>query len=164
MTDPDPTGGAENPASLAEPRWSQVIEDMEATAAAYREDGWDAVVIHPGDVATFTQANRRRGFDLLAPDNEFEEAAALFDRCDGFKSAEVYRAVENAVVYLVIAMEDSDEEGALCVPAYYSHADDTDFVEMLETAETVPIHVRPLNQRRILTFTHQNPSLFLPDE
>lgn len=160
----DPKGDPENPASLAQPRWLQVIDDMEATAEAYRDRGWDAEVIHPGDVATFTDGKGRQGLELLAPDNEFDPAARLFDVCDGFSTAEVYKAVDGATVYLVIALEDAETEGALCLPAYYSHADDTAFVEMLRESEEIQIHVRPLDERRILTFAHQDPTLLLPEE
>lgn len=164
VSDMDPKGEPENPASLAQPRWLQVIDEMEATAEAYRDRGWEAEVIHPGDVVTFTEAKGRQGLELLAPDNEFDAAAGLFDACDGFSSAEVYRAVDGATVYLVIALEDTETGGALCLPAYYSHADDTAFVKMLRESDAIPIHVRPLDERRILTFSHQDPSLLLPDE
>lgn len=168
MTDEDQSGegpepGQNNPASEAMSFWERLIEDMEATAAEYREQGWSAVEIHPGDVSTFSGEQDRRGFELLPPDDEFNNAAAAFDECDGFEAGEVYRAVEGGVVYVLVVLEAPETKTALLLPAYYNHGQETDFVEMLESTDSVPIHVRPLDERRVLTFTYNEPSLFLPE-
>lgn len=168
MTDEDnpgemPDSPENNPASEAMPYWERLIEDMEATAEEYRNSGWEAVELHPGDVSVFPGEQGRRGIELLVPDNEFDPMAEAFDAAEGFDSGEVYRASENSILYFLVVMEDESTETAILLPAHYSHRRETDFVEMLQSASDVPIHVRPLNERRILTFAHKDPSLFLPE-
>ena len=51
--------------------WSAVIEDMEATAAEYRERGWTALELHPGD-SVLVDSDRRTGLDVVLPGPEFE--------------------------------------------------------------------------------------------
>ena len=168
MTDEDQPGEMpepeeNNPASQAMPYWERLIEDMEVTAEEYRDRGWKAVEVHPGDVSVFPGEQGRRGIELLAPDNEFDPLAEAFDEAEGFDSGEVYRASENSVLYFLVVMEDERAEVVILLPAYYNHRTETDFVEMLQSASDVPIHVRPLNERRILTFAQKDPSLFLPE-
>jgi hypothetical protein len=148
------------------PRWEQVIDDMTATAEEYRERGWDAHEIHPGDVARFAAETPegRTGFELVAPGDEFDAAANAFDEADGFESAQVFRAGTSGTLYVVVVLESPQTETAVLMPMYYSPQEDEQFREMLEREDDVRIHVRPLNERRVLTFTHDDVSLFLPDE
>ncbi|OYR87879.1 hypothetical protein DJ71_05205 [Halorubrum sp. E3] len=44
--------------------WSAVIEDMEATAAEYRERGWTTLELHPGD-SVLVDSDRRTGEDNI---------------------------------------------------------------------------------------------------
>jgi hypothetical protein len=143
--------------------WERVVEDMAATANEYREDGWDVVEIHPGDVMVATE-DRRSGFEVLAPDDEFDRAAAAVDDSDGLESANVFRAETEGSLFFVVALEDQSTETALLVPLQYVPGEESDFVEMVEEDGEVRTHVRPLDQRRVLTFTHDDPSLFLPAE
>lgn len=163
--DPDPVGEPDNPADDAMPRWEQVMEDMAATAEEYRERGWDAHEVHPGDVGLFADPDKegRTGIDLLAPDNEFDPVAEAFDAADGFESAQVFRADTEGTIYLVVALESEATETVVLLPAYYSPPEHEAFMDMIYADGEVRIHVRPLNERRILTFTHEDPSLFLPN-
>lgn len=162
--EPDPVGKPDNPAETAMPYWEQVMEDMAATAEEYRSRGWSVQEIHPGDVSIFTGEADRTGIELLAPDNEFDPAAEAFDAAGGFENAQVFRAETEGTVYLVIALEDSANETAVLYPAYYSPGHHDEFVEMIQSEGVVRTHIRPLDQRRILTFTHEDPSLFLPED
>ena len=145
------------------PYWRQVVEDMEATAEEYRDRGWQAIPIHPGDVAVFSEDLDRTGIELLPPDNEFDELAEAFDEAGGFESAEVLRADTEGSIYVVVVLEDEPTETAVLLPAYYSPPEDEAFVDMIQREGEVRIHVRPLDERRVLTFTHENEELFLPE-
>ncbi|MFB6270635.1 MAG: hypothetical protein ABEH83_11860 [Halobacterium sp.] len=158
-TDPGTDPGMDPTAT----NWERVVEDMTATADEYRERGWDAIEIHPGDVMVATD-DRRTGLEVLAPDDEFDRAAAAVDDSDGFESANVFRAETEGVLYFVVVLEDPSAETALLYPVQYAPGEETDFVEMVEKEGEVRTHVRPLDQRRVLTFTHDDPSLFLPGE
>lgn len=159
-----PRGDSTNPADAAMPYWEQVVEDMAATADEYREKGWDALEIHPGDVQVRAGDVERTGFELLAPDNEFDPLSEAVDAGDGFDSANVYRANPSGTVYAVVALEDESIETALLFPVYYAPGQHQDLVEMVRSEGEVRTHVRPLDDRRIFTFTHDDPSLFLPDD
>lgn len=163
--DRDPVGEPDNPADDALPHWERVMEDMAATAEEYRDGGWDAHEVHPGDVGLFANRDEegRTGIDLLAPDNEFDPVADAFDAADGFSDAQVFRADTGSSVFFVVALESPETETVVLLPAYYSPPEHEDFMDMIHEEGEVRIHVRPLNERRVLTFTHDDPSLFLPD-
>lgn len=161
---PGPPESVDNPAEAAMPYWEQVVEDMAATAAAYREDGWEALEVHPGDVHVSAGDFDRTGFDLLVPDNEFDPVADAVDDGEGFESAEIYRAAPSGTVYVVVALEDAPTETAILFPLYYLPDEHPDFVEMMRSDGEVRTHLRPLDERRIITFTHDEPSLFLPED
>lgn len=162
-TDPDPTGESDNPASDAMPYWDQVVEDMAATAMDYRDRGWEAHEIHPGDVGVHAGDVDRTGIELLAPDDEFDAMVAAFEDTTGFERAEVYRADTDGMVYAVVAFENPAAGVAVLAPMYYSPPEHDDFVAMVEAEGEVRIHVRPLDEREVLTFRVENPARFLPD-
>ena len=76
----DPT---DNPIGRVVGPWQRVIDDMVAIASRYREDGWTAIELHPGDVTVLTGAPRtvaerrgsyepeshRLGLDVVVPDD-----------------------------------------------------------------------------------------------
>lgn len=161
--EPDPDADADPGIDPTMPHWERVVEDMAATADEYRDRGWDAVEVHPGDVLAATD-DHRSGFELLAPDDEFERVAAAVDDSDGFDSANVFRAATEGTLFFVVVLEDPGTETAILLPAYYAPGENEEFVEMLQTEGEVRTHVRPLDQRRVLTFSHDDPSLFLPDD
>jgi hypothetical protein len=163
--DGDSVGDPDERADEVPSHWEQVMTDMAATAEEYRERGWDAHEVHPGDVGLFADrdAEGRTGIDLLAPDNEFDPVAEAFDAAGGFEDAQVFRADTSGSVYFVVALESAATETAVLLPAHYSPPENEEFMDMIYEEGEVRIHVRPLNERRVLTFTHEDPSLFLPD-
>lgn len=152
------------PASDTMPYWEQVVDDMAATAEEYRERGWRVVEIHPGDVSVFADAPDRTGIELVAPDDEFDDLAAAFDEVDAFDDAQVLRAATEGTLYAVVVLEDPGTETVTLLPIYYVPGEEEGFVEMMQTEGEVRIHVRPLDERRVLTFTSDDPSLFLPSD
>jgi hypothetical protein len=114
-------------------------------------------------VAVFADRGRT-GIELLAPDDEFDDLSTAYDEADGFESAQVFRADPGGSIFLVIALENPGTETVALLPAYYSPVEHNEFVEMIRDEGEVRTHVRPLDERRILTFTHDDPSLFLPAE
>jgi hypothetical protein len=55
-------------------RWRRVFDDTEATAAEYRDRGWEALALHPGDVNPIPDEAR---LHVLLPGPEFDEANDL---------------------------------------------------------------------------------------
>jgi len=145
------------------PRWTQVIEDMHATAEEYADAGWETVRLHPGDVAVLTggTADGRAGLDVLVPGEEFERLTdAVADRT--FDSHDVFRTTEGGVVFLLDVLTDASEEVAVFVPAYYE-VTDAEALHSTAADGTVTTYVRRLRNDRRVEFDHDEPDLFLPE-
>ena len=135
--------------------WEAVVEDMEATAAGYREAGVSVLELHPGDVTLLDEGN---GLDVLVPGDEFEELETLASEAT-FDSYEVYRAEESGTVFALIVLEDADGERAICCPIHY----DRDEIERLKRRlddGVLYTHIRPLADDRVVAFSYEDPDLF----
>lgn len=160
-----PRDGPDPAAEAVVEHWPGLVADLADLADAYRERGWDVHEIHPGDVTVLAGEDAtRHGFDVLAPDDEFDPVAAVVDDGATFPDATVYRRLEDGVCFLLVVLEDAAAETAVLVPAYYSPATEQAFVADLSERPTVELHLRPLDRRSLVTFQHDDPSLFLPNE
>ena len=161
--------------------WDDVIGDMEATAAEYRDAGWETLELHPGDVtpvpglrggdrtrvgddgraAGSDAAADEYGLDVLAPDDEF---AALTDRVEGatFDAYDAYRAQRGGVVFLVLAMRAPAAERAVLLPLHYRLDEGREMCRRADAAGEMRVSVRPLSDDRRVTFTQADPSNLLP--
>jgi len=143
--------------------WEDVVDDMEATAAEYRDRGWTVATVHPGDVTALDGAEGGRwGLDVLAPGDEFETVEELVAGDRSFDESEVYRAELEDLVVMVVAMLDGDTEHAVLFPAYYDVADATGMLDRARETGEIRTHLRPLDQRAVVTFRHADVELFLP--
>lgn len=140
--------------------WSAVIEDMEATATAYRDRGWTTLELHPGD-SVVVDSDRRTGIDVVLPGPEFEELEALVER-RSFDAVEVFRAGGEGMVYLLVAELDPESEAAAFVPAYYDPNAAADALESIRESGEVRLFCRRLNDDAV-TFVHDDPAPFLPE-
>jgi hypothetical protein len=167
---PDVGGGEDHPLAGLVDRWEAVIDDMEATATEYREQGWNVVELHPGDINPLPPArggevldDDRVGFDVLVPDNEFEtvesEAASVT-----FDSYEAYRAQVGSVVFVVVAVEANEAGLAVLVPVYYRTADAQELTKRALGRGSLNLFVRPLADDRRVVFTQDDPALLLPSD
>jgi len=138
--------------------WSDLIGDLEATAAEYRERGWEVLELHPGDV-TVVDADVR-GFDVLVPDDEFETLESWV--ADGrFDEHDVYLATR-AIVFVLVVLRDEATERAVCCPLYYGPADIETLHDVLEAEGRLMTHVRSLDNEYV-TVVHEDPAVFFPD-
>lgn len=155
-----------NPFAKLANHWDEMIADMEATAEEYRERGWNVLELHPGDVRAFgpTEDDDRFGLDVLVPGNEFDELESIVAAGATFDSYKVFRGEGSGLVLLLVAMEDDTNEQSVVFPAYYDPGQSTDVQKAAFDAGTMYSHVRPLDEREIVTFTHDEPTLFFPTE
>jgi hypothetical protein len=165
----DAGGGEDHPLAGIVDRWEAVIDDMEATATEYREQGWEAVELHPGDVTPLPPTrggdaldDDRVGLDVLVPDNEFEavESAAADATFDSY---EAYRAQAGSVVFAVVAIEATADGRAVLVPLYYRAADARVMTRRARERGSLDLYVRPLADDRRVVFTQEAPELILPE-
>ena len=146
-------------ASAVREHWDDLVGDMEATAAEFEAADWDVLQLHPGDVTAVT--GDRWGFDVLVPDDEFDQLHEWVH--DGaFDEHDVYR-VESGIVFALVVLKDEADERAVCCPLYYDDAAVEGLGELADQQGRVFTHVRNLAEEYV-TFTHEEPSLFFPDE
>jgi hypothetical protein len=160
--------GADHPLAGAVDRWEAVLDDMEATAADYRDEGWTVVELHPGDVTPLPPAmggealdDDRVGLDVLVPDNEFETVEREAEDAT-FDSYDAYRAQAGSVVFAVVAVEATASELAVLVPLYYRAADAKEMARRALDRGRLDLFVRPLADDRRVVFSQEQPELILP--
>lgn len=153
---------ADNPFETVVGHWEQVVEDMEATAEDYADAGWRIVTLHPGDVTVVPADHDQFGIVALVPDDEF---AALTGAVDGrtFDAYEVFRADTDEMVFLLVVVESDDGEAAVFLPAYYERDADGEG-ELRKHDGTLYTRVRNLAGEEVVTFSHEDPEPFFPDD
>ena len=146
--------------------WEDVIADMEATATEYRERGWDALELHPGDVTPLApdDVDEVYGLDVLLSGEEFEELRERVADDTEFDSYRVYKAREGEVVFLVVAMEDTSSEFAVVYPVYYGIEQAKDMFEAARERDKLYTYLRKLQRGTEVTFEHDDPEPFFPPE
>ncbi|WP_363464359.1 DUF7529 family protein [Halogeometricum borinquense] len=147
--------------------WDHVIEDMEATAAEYREAGWNVTELHPGDVtpvpATLdTVETDRAGLDVLVPGDEFETVEALVEDAT-FDAYDAYRAERGDVMFAVVVMQSEAAGEAVAVPVYYTMTEGQPMLERIEERGEMRLYIRPLSDDRRVVFVQEDPEALLPD-
>lgn len=161
MTDPGDDGDGPRPMGW----WEMLIEDMDAHAADYEEDGWDTLRLHPGDVTALGgEYGDQVGLDVLVPDDEFAELESALED-GGIDGYEVYRSTVDGSVALLLVLEDRERERAVFVPAYYSLGDD-DVDRLFEQARAtgeLELFVRELSGTQV-ALSLADPDLLAPPE
>lgn len=142
--------------------WDAVIADMDATTEEYREAGWDALELHPGDV-TAREGPDRYGFDVLVPDDEYERLEA-FVADTAFDATEVFRAADAGRVFALVAVVAAAAERAVLFPVFFEQGGTDDLRAHATEADELDARIRPLADDRGVTFTCEEPSLFFPDD
>ncbi|WP_235853483.1 DUF7529 family protein [Halosimplex salinum] len=146
-------------ATAVREHWDDLVGDMEATAAEFEAAGWETLELHPGDVTAVT--GERWGFDVLVPDDEFDRLREWVDG-GSFDEHDVYR-VESGIVFALVVLKDDDDERAVCCPLYYDDAAVEGLGELAAREGRIYTHVRTLSEEDV-TFTHEDPSLFFPED
>ncbi|SFR93948.1 hypothetical protein SAMN05216559_1412 [Halomicrobium zhouii] len=143
--------------------WDDLLADADDQVAAYEKEGWDAHVLHPGDVTPLDGAEGDRvGLSILLPDDEYERVARTLAAGDALERYDVYRTTAAGHVALLLALETGDERAFVC-PAYYALDDEA--VEGLFTAArsagTLSVYLRRLDGASV-EVTLDEPSLLAP--
>ena len=147
--------------AVSDELWAELLAEADAVAAEYREDGWEVVAVEPGAVSP-AEKDDRFGLSVLLQGSEYDAVEGLVDR-DGvsFDETDVYRNAAGDVMYVLAIELDTDSETAVVVPMAYSVGS---LGRVLETAleeGELGVHLRPLSIERWVTFTHDEPSLFV---
>lgn len=139
--------------------WGAVLDDMEATAEALREEGWETMELHPGDV-TIVEDTREPGIDILVPGDEFDDLRARIEAGVSFEDYEVYRAETEGMVYAVIVAKDDDSGTSALMPVYLDGQKLESILDPEPDSEGMPVYLRRLDGE-MYELRLQEPSLLL---
>jgi hypothetical protein len=143
-------------------RWEAMVEEMAATAEQYRDEGWEAVTLHPGDVTVVPAGHEQFGLVSVVSDDEFETLLSVVeDRT--FSAYEVYCDATDAMVFLLVVTESDDGEAVVLSPGYYERTPDGEG-ELRSHDGDLFTRVRNLAGDDVVTFSHEDPDPFFPDE
>ena len=139
--------------------WDDLLDDVQAIAAEYKANGWETLVLHPGDIATITEGDA--GFRLIIPESELDELAeAVKGAEESFNEFELHRAPTDDLLLFIVVVKSSDYDYATLFPAYYEPDVDDEFVTAVREQGSVFTEITNLDQSRRYSFRHDDPSLF----
>jgi hypothetical protein len=163
MPDGPPTTGQRTVIPGLTEYWKDLAAEVAAVAAEYRDEGWEVLETHPGDVAPLPPGEHDRwGLDVVVPGDELASVQELIDDAP-VDELDVFRTVQGEVVLLLIAAKATAAERAILVPVYYRESDAAPVRAAARERGIVHVHLRPLTQEPIVTFSHEQPELFFPD-
>lgn len=140
--------------------WQTVIAQAAAMADEYRDRGWTARELHPGD-SVLVDSERRTGLDVLLQGSEYEALESLTEECT-FTDVEVFRAEHGSMIYLLVVEKDPDSETVVFVPAYYDPESSQEPLETIRSDGELRLFCRRLNDDYV-EFVHGDVGPFLPD-
>ncbi|SNR59504.1 DUF7529 family protein [Halorubrum vacuolatum] len=137
-------------------RWADVLADTDATVEEYRERGWDALSVRPGDVNPIEGDAR---LDVLIPGSAFEDVSERMAEVeiDAFR---VYAAAEAGVTFRLVVGEDETSEFACCVPTFLFDEDAGPMRMAADTHGSLTIRLRPLDDRDVVELQLMEPEVF----
>ncbi|MDS0300017.1 hypothetical protein NDI76_14820 [Halogeometricum sp. S1BR25-6] len=135
-----------HPRSDARAFWDAVVDEMEVTAAAYRDAGWAVTELHPGEVRPVpayldTGGTDRTGLDVLVPAEEFETVQRLVE-ARSFDAHDASRVADGETVFAVVVMRDGSAAEAVAVPVYYASAAAAPMLERVDAHGELHLSVR----------------------
>ena len=152
------SGGHTVPTEVAG-RWSDLIADLETTAAELDSAGYDVVAVHAGDVTPMPEEST---LDVLVPDDEFDRVKTLAaeDVPDEFA---VYAATEGRVTFAAIAAQDPDRHAAVCWPVFVTATAAEQLADQVQSTGEVVFRLRPLADDEAVRFVLSEPALLLDE-
>ena len=135
--------------------WDTVIDEAEALGEEYRENAWETLVVHPGDVTPLT--GELFGLSVLLPRSEYDAAAEFLSKAD-FDTTQVYRRASANMLVLIAVFEATDDRVALVVPSFVQGEEPELRAQATREGE-LPLQLRALSAEERLVFTIADPSL-----
>jgi|APHM01.1.fsa_nt_gi hypothetical protein len=137
-------------------RWNEVIADSDTTATEYRDRGWTAVALHPGDVNPISDGAR---LDVLLPGSEFEAVSEVVATAD-IDTVRVYAGTDEAVQYRLVVAEDEAESVAVCVPTFVDKSKLNALQFEADAQGGLTLRLRPLDDRDVVEIDVPDPAVF----
>jgi hypothetical protein len=145
--------------------WEATLEDMQAMAAARREEGWTAVSCMAVDTApTNPDAGDRDDFGLVfvLPNNMAEEFEDAYEGRE-FPKYEVYRAEDEGRAYVVVEYIDPATETVIFVAGQYELRFAPGMVKAARREDAMYTYAQLIDGTRVGAFEHDSVEKFVPD-
>jgi len=142
--------------------WERLLDVVADAADEYRDAGRAVVAVEPTDVSVTPPGQGPFGLVLVVSDAAHAELVEL-TAAHEFRTADVFRQVTDDVVLLALALESADGEAAVLLPAYYERTKGEEG-QLRDHDGALFTHVRGLGGTDVVTFEHDEPSAFFPDE
>ncbi|SFH02977.1 hypothetical protein SAMN04488063_3626 [Halopelagius inordinatus] len=125
--------------------WDRVVGRAEDAATAYRDAGWDAVELHPGNAtpvpAMGGEGAGDYGLSVLVPPDEFETVERLAGETT-FDDADVRRVERGETVFVVAAFLAPESGDAVVVPTHYRRREAASMLDRALSAGEMRVLVR----------------------
>lgn len=148
-------------------RWEDVEADLDATAEELEAEGWTTLTLHVGDVTSYPgHDDEPARLDVMVADNEFDALEAHVRSGVEFGETVVFRQAADGVMFLVCVLRDPEREVATLFPAFYPQKGKAAGALADHAHETgrLKVVVRPLDRRRSVAFTIEEPELVFPTD
>lgn len=143
--------------------WDDLLDDAHLVARAYRDRGWEVLVLEPEDVSP--TMGDRPGLTALLSDTAYDTVETLLSRestSTTFTDLEHSRRSVRDAVFLLLVERDLSSQQAIVLPLYYFIRAAEPVLERVATAGEMPVHLRPRSATDSVSFVHTDPSLFQP--
>lgn len=142
-------------------RWEEFMADQTATAEEFREDGFEVLEFHPGQVL----AKPSEGIiDILAPSNEFRPLREQVEAGFTVDEYAFYAAEEGSVRFVLVVALDRDREVAVSCPVYLTLEDVVELSPVADEQGGLDLAIRPLSpENRVLLTIEQAEQLLGTD-
>lgn len=155
-------GRARNPTEF----WDRVVGEAESVAASYREAGWDATALHPGETTPVPAMGGggadEYGLSVLVPPGEFETVVEIEERTT-LGEVDIRLVGRGETVSLVVAFRASDAGRAVVVPAYYGRGEAAPMLDRASAAGEMRVLVRSPDDGPVV-LRHDDPGAWTPGE
>ncbi|MFB9823360.1 DUF7529 family protein [Halobaculum roseum] len=144
-------------------RWDEMTDEIERLTQEYDAEGWETLVLHPGDVVPQpAEDDSNPAFRLTVPDSELDALSEFVGEDDSeFDEYETHQAAADEVNLFLIILKSTTFERAVFYPVYYDPAVDIQFVDDVQDSDVLHTTVTDLNKSREFVFFHDTPELFI---
>ncbi|MFC7058560.1 DUF7529 family protein [Halovenus salina] len=146
--------------------WVKLLDEMDAMAAEFDEDGWETLSMAAGDAAPVGPEEGQtdhHGYSYVVPGDAADRFAELFDS-DGFPRTEVYRAATPSHLFLLTVVLDPATETAILVAGALDRSELGTCQEHAEESGRTYTHLLRVDGTHLGSFEHADPEPFFPAE
>ena len=144
-------------------QWEEMTDEIEQLTQEYDNNGWETLVLHPGDVVPLpAENNTNPTFRLTVPDSELDALSEFVtEDTDEFDEYEVHQAAATEVKLFLIILKSTTLERALFYPVYYDPSVDIQFIDKIRNSDVIHTTITDLKKSHEFVFFHDQPELFL---